>query len=171
MTKPLLTVDDLSIGFGNDAPVVQGVSFDLMQGQTLALVGESGSGKTISCRAILRILPRAAQIRSGQVILNGRSGGLDMVQISERQLRKVRGDAVSMILTGRILGCGFFYQRPAGQRLPCNWWRPLSKQTISSLFLLMISPLFLLILRNSPKLRCKHWPRCLRGSRLACRWR
>ncbi|NRB35805.1 MAG: ABC transporter ATP-binding protein, partial [Rhodobacteraceae bacterium] len=97
MTKPLLTVDDLSIGFGNDAPVVQGVSFDLMQGQTLALVGESGSGKTISCRAILRILPRAAQIRSGQVILNGRSGGLDMVQISERQLRKVRGDAVSMI--------------------------------------------------------------------------
>ena len=101
MTEPLLTVDDLSIGFGKDAPVVQGVSFNLMPGQTLALVGESGSGKTISCRAVLRILPRAAQIRSGQILLRGRAaqGGapLDMTSLPERRLRKVRGDAVSMI--------------------------------------------------------------------------
>ncbi len=94
---PLLSVTDLSIGFGRAEPVVQNVNFDVMPGQTLALVGESGSGKTITCRAILRILPRTAQIRSGQVVLNGRNGALTLTEMGERQLRKVRGDDISMI--------------------------------------------------------------------------
>ncbi|MDU9002305.1 ABC transporter ATP-binding protein [Sedimentitalea todarodis] len=94
---PLLSVKDLSIGFGNGPDVVKNVSFDVMPGQTLALVGESGSGKTVTCRAILRILPRIAQIRSGQITLNGRSGGLELTSLKERKMRDIRGDAVSMI--------------------------------------------------------------------------
>ncbi|MDK3074766.1 ABC transporter ATP-binding protein [Sedimentitalea sp. JM2-8] len=94
---PLLSVRDLSIGFGRGPDVVRNVSFDVMPGQTLALVGESGSGKTVTCRGILRILPKTAQIRSGEIVLNGRSGGLDLASLPERRMRDVRGDAVSMI--------------------------------------------------------------------------
>ena len=95
--KDLLSVEDLSIGFGRDPDVVQGVSFSLKPGGTLALVGESGSGKTITCRAVLRILPKAAQLRSGRIVLNGRDGERVLSQMSEKEMRRVRGDAVSMI--------------------------------------------------------------------------
>ncbi|SFT34291.1 ABC transporter ATP-binding protein [Sedimentitalea nanhaiensis] len=94
---PLLSVRDLTIGFGKGPDVVRNVSFDVMPGQTLALVGESGSGKTVTCRGILRILPKVAQIRSGRIMLYGRSGEVDLTAISERRMRDVRGDAVSMI--------------------------------------------------------------------------
>lgn len=93
----LLSVRDLSIGFGAGDSVVKGVNFDVEAGQTLALVGESGSGKTISCRAALRILPRAAQIRSGTITLNDSKGFEDLTKISERQMRDIRGNRVSMI--------------------------------------------------------------------------
>jgi len=94
---PLLTVDDLSIGFGSAEPVVQGVSFSVEPGQTLALVGESGSGKTITCRAILRILPRTAQIRTGHITLNGTGGSRDLIDMKPRKMRDIRGNDVSMI--------------------------------------------------------------------------
>ncbi|MBK0327401.1 ABC transporter ATP-binding protein [Rhodobacteraceae bacterium F11138] len=94
---PLLSVQDLSIGFGKGPDVVRNVSFDVMPGQSLALVGESGSGKTVTCRGILRILPRAAQIRTGRITLYGRNGEIDLTAISERRMRDVRGDTVSMI--------------------------------------------------------------------------
>lgn len=93
----LLSVENLSIGFGRGEDVVQNVSFKVDPGETLALVGESGSGKTVTCRAILRVLPKIAQIRSGTVTLNGRSGGLELSSLKERRMREVRGDAVSMI--------------------------------------------------------------------------
>ena len=93
----ILDVDDLTIGFGDAPPVVQNVSFKVEAGETLALVGESGSGKTISCRAILRILPRTAQIRSGRIMLNSKSGSTELLGLSSREIRDVRGNQVSMI--------------------------------------------------------------------------
>jgi len=94
---PLLSVENLSIGFGRDEAVVRDVSFRVMPGETLALVGESGSGKTVTCRAVLRILPRNAQIRSGTVMLNSGGKSLDLTTMGERRLRDVRGNQVAMI--------------------------------------------------------------------------
>ena len=93
----LLRVNDLSIGFRAAEPVVQNVSFEVNAGETLALVGESGSGKTLTCRAILRILPRTAQLRTGSIELNGMNGPMILSGLTERRMRRVRGNAVSMI--------------------------------------------------------------------------
>ncbi|TDK50568.1 ABC transporter ATP-binding protein [Antarcticimicrobium luteum] len=94
---PLLSVENLSIGFGKGEAVVRDVSFALNPGETLALVGESGSGKTVTCRAVLRILPRVAQIRSGRISLHTGGKTLDLTGLSERRMRDVRGNQVSMI--------------------------------------------------------------------------
>ncbi|CUH88947.1 Glutathione import ATP-binding protein GsiA [Phaeobacter sp. CECT 5382] len=94
---PLLSVKNLSIGFGKDDSVVQDVSFDVAPGETLALVGESGSGKTITCRAVLRILPKAAQIRSGSIHMQCAQGPTDLVTLEERKMRDLRGNQVAMI--------------------------------------------------------------------------
>ncbi|MCX8952543.1 ABC transporter ATP-binding protein [Ruegeria sp. NA] len=95
--RALLSVRDLSIGFGAGSSVVTDVNFDVKPGETLALVGESGSGKTITCRAVLRILPRTAQIRSGTITLNDSKGTCNLTAVSEREMRGIRGNRVSMI--------------------------------------------------------------------------
>ncbi|MEP5029070.1 MAG: ATP-binding cassette domain-containing protein, partial [Marinomonas sp.] len=93
----LLDVSSLTIGFGKAPPVVSDVSFSVDCGETLALVGESGSGKTLTCRSILRILPAAAQLRSGEIRYNSGANPCDLVQATPRQMRSLRGDRVSMI--------------------------------------------------------------------------
>ena len=94
---PLLEVSDLSIGFGKADPVVSDVSFSIQPGETLALVGESGSGKTLSCRAILRVLPEAAQLRSGTIRYHKGGQTTELLSLSDRAMRSIRGDQISMI--------------------------------------------------------------------------
>ena len=73
---------------------VNGVSFSLEKGQTLALVGETGAGKTTIAKAILRILPDPpAKVRGGEIRLEGE----DLLSISEAAMRRVRGDRISMV--------------------------------------------------------------------------
>jgi len=88
---PLLSVRNLRIHFGSKE-VVCGVDFDVQAGEKLALVGESGSGKTITALALLRLAGEAARIE-GQAVFAGR----DLLQLSERQMRGVRGGDVAMI--------------------------------------------------------------------------
>lgn len=94
---PLLSVNNLSIAFSGNAPVVEDVSFEVQAGETLALVGESGSGKTLICRTALGILPRTASITSGQINLMLDSGPVDLLTLNKRALRNIRGNQVSMI--------------------------------------------------------------------------
>lgn len=94
---PLLKVKNLSIGFGSAPPVVAGVNFAVARGETLALVGESGSGKTLTCRSVLRILPKTAQLRQGSVIFGEGADQKDLLTLPNRQIRQIRGDRVSMI--------------------------------------------------------------------------
>ena len=71
------------------------MSFTIHEGETLGIVGESGCGKTMTALSLLRLVPKpAARIVSGEVILDGE----DLVQISDREMREVRGRKISMIL-------------------------------------------------------------------------
>jgi microcin C transport system ATP-binding protein len=92
---PLLDVRDLCVAFprGKEkTAAVDGVSFSLRRGRTLAIVGESGSGKSITALSVLRLLPHGA-ICSGQVLFRGEN----LLTCSEAHLRELRGDAITMV--------------------------------------------------------------------------
>lgn len=95
--EPIIEVKNLTIGFGTAEPTIQDVNFSVRKGETLAIVGESGSGKTLSCRAILGILPSTAKIYSGEIISSKNTAQQDLLKLNEKLFRKVRGDSVSMI--------------------------------------------------------------------------
>ncbi len=91
-----LKVKDLRISFGTVSGRVQavrGISFDLEEGETLAIVGESGSGKSVTSKAILGILAGNATVEGGEIIYDGK----DLLRLSEEELHKIRGDKISMI--------------------------------------------------------------------------
>jgi oligopeptide/dipeptide ABC transporter ATP-binding protein len=95
MADALLDVSDLRVRFrtrGTVVNAVQGVSFTVEPGQTLAIIGESGSGKTVSAQAIMGLLPDSAQV-SGSIRFKGRQ----LVGRSEHDLREHRGRNVAMV--------------------------------------------------------------------------
>ena len=74
---------------------VDGVSFDLRQGESLAVVGESGSGKSMTALSLLKLVPRpAARIVGGSIRLEGE----EIVDKTEKEMREIRGRRISMIL-------------------------------------------------------------------------
>jgi peptide/nickel transport system ATP-binding protein len=95
--EPILSVENLSVAFGHGRrrnPAVQGLSYTLGQGETLAIVGESGSGKSVSSLALLGLLPRrSAVVESG----TARYAGQDLLTLPEERLRQLRGDRLTMI--------------------------------------------------------------------------
>jgi peptide/nickel transport system ATP-binding protein len=97
MSTPVLRVEDLTVEFtapGGPLRAVDEVSFELAEGEVLGLVGESGSGKTVTCRALIRLLPsRRARITRGAV----RIDGLDLMSLPESAMQRVRGERIGMI--------------------------------------------------------------------------
>ena len=92
---PLLDVRDLNVRFrqgGTETIAVDGVSFTLKRGTTLALVGESGSGKSVTALSIVRLLSRAAEVQ-GQVLFKGE----DLLAYREARLREIRGAQITMV--------------------------------------------------------------------------
>jgi peptide/nickel transport system ATP-binding protein len=94
---PLLDVDELKTWFFTRDGVVRavdGVSFSVARGETLALVGESGCGKSVTSLSILRLIASPpGRTVAGRVVFEGR----DLLALSEPEMRKIRGDAISMI--------------------------------------------------------------------------
>src|ERR1700740_2783795 len=91
--QPLLDVSDLSVAFGRSLAVDR-VSFSIQRGECTALVGESGSGKSVSALSVLRLLPYpAASHPSGAIRFKGR----DLLGSSEREMRGIRGNDISII--------------------------------------------------------------------------
>ena len=96
MSQPLLSVQGLKSQFNQQTETVKavdGVSFDIAEGETFALVGESGCGKSVLALSVLRLLPNNAKITSGKVIYRG----TDLLRMPEREMRQVRGARISMI--------------------------------------------------------------------------
>jgi peptide/nickel transport system ATP-binding protein len=93
---PLLDVRDLKTHFRTDDGLVRavdGVSFQVEKGQTLAIVGESGCGKSVTCMTIMGLNSPRNSIITGEAIFKDR----DLLKISSEELRKVRGREISMI--------------------------------------------------------------------------
>ncbi|HWA88281.1 MAG TPA: ABC transporter ATP-binding protein [Opitutus sp.] len=99
----ILEVENLQTHFLTEdgvLPAVDGVTFSIPRGRTLALVGESGCGKSVTSYSILRLIQKPGRIVGGKILLRPRRGAaLDIVQLAERDPRlfAVRGGVVSMI--------------------------------------------------------------------------
>jgi len=96
----ILEVRDLTVYFYTYAGVVravEGVSFDLYKGETLAIVGETGSGKTVTTRAITRLIQPPGRIVSGSVIYRRDGEEIDLLKLPEEELRKIRGSEIAYV--------------------------------------------------------------------------
>ncbi len=95
--RPILSVRDLCVSFSSDemtVQVVNGISFDLLQGETLGIVGESGCGKSVTSLSIMRLLPRpAGEITSGQILFNREN----LLLADVKRMRQIRGNRIAMI--------------------------------------------------------------------------
>jgi oligopeptide/dipeptide ABC transporter ATP-binding protein len=94
---PLVSIDDLTVQFRTDrgwSTAVEGVSFDIGDGDCVGVVGESGSGKSVTALSMLRLhARRTARFASGSVRYDGR----DLLRIPERDLRRIRGRDIAMV--------------------------------------------------------------------------
>ncbi|MEN4768722.1 ABC transporter ATP-binding protein [Duffyella gerundensis] len=96
MNNSLLEVEDLNIifkGAHQEQHAVRNVSFRVGR-EKLAIVGESGSGKSQTCRALLKLTPKAGRIKATRMQFDG----IDLLAASEKQMRSLRGNRISMIL-------------------------------------------------------------------------
>ncbi|GAB3630682.1 ABC transporter ATP-binding protein [Microbacterium shaanxiense] len=94
---PLLSVQDLAVEFSTSAGVVRaldGVSFEVSEGETLAILGESGSGKSVTAQAIMALLPRpAGSIAGGRIVY----GGTDLAAQPIKKVRELCATEIAMI--------------------------------------------------------------------------
>ena len=90
----LLSVRDVHIrDRATDREIVHGISFELAPGQVVGIVGESGSGKTLTCRAVLGILPDQLAVSAGSI----RLAGVDLAELSGKQWTELRGSTISAV--------------------------------------------------------------------------
>jgi oligopeptide/dipeptide ABC transporter ATP-binding protein len=96
VASPLLSVEDLHVEIATRrgrVKAVDGISFEVQEGEAVGLVGESGCGKSMTLRAILGLLPRGGRITRGRVLFRG----TDLRSLDRGKLRDIRGRSVSMI--------------------------------------------------------------------------
>jgi oligopeptide/dipeptide ABC transporter ATP-binding protein len=94
---PVLSVRNLSVTFpvpsGEEALVVDGISFDVAPGEIVALVGESGCGKSMTSLALLDLVPEPGRIASGEVFFGGR----DVLAVPVREKERLRGGGIGLV--------------------------------------------------------------------------
>jgi oligopeptide/dipeptide ABC transporter ATP-binding protein len=96
-TDTLVSVENLKTYFYTEdgtVPAIDGVSFEVKKGETLAIVGESGSGKSVTSLSIMRLIPQPpGKILDGDIKFQGES----LLSKSEKEMREIRGNRISMI--------------------------------------------------------------------------
>jgi oligopeptide/dipeptide ABC transporter ATP-binding protein len=104
MSDPsVLSVREFSVGLkigGGERRLVQSISFDVHQGEILAIVGESGAGKSVAMMGLLSLLPRPPFRVTGQVELVGHG---NLLSKTDRQLRGIRGNEIAMVFQDPML--------------------------------------------------------------------
>jgi oligopeptide/dipeptide ABC transporter ATP-binding protein len=101
----ILEVKNLRVHYATptgDVIAVNGISFNVYEGETIALVGESGCGKTTTAMGILRLVQPPGRIVEGEVWLRSGSQGTELVSLSEKELRRLRWDKISLIPQGAM---------------------------------------------------------------------
>jgi peptide/nickel transport system ATP-binding protein len=93
----MLSVEDLRVYFRGDetlARAVDGISFEVRQGETVCLVGESGCGKTVSALAVLGLIPKPpGEIAGGKILFEGKN----LLDLTEEEMQDIRGNHISMV--------------------------------------------------------------------------
>ena len=92
----ILELNGLTVAFGERA-VVRDLSYTLYRGRTLGIVGESGSGKSVSSMALMGLLPKTAKVTGNAWFSNGSDKRVDLLALSEKELRHYRGNHIAMI--------------------------------------------------------------------------
>ncbi|WP_416223037.1 dipeptide ABC transporter ATP-binding protein [Tianweitania sp.] len=96
-TSPILSVNDLSVAFGA-ARVVDGLSFSVRPGETVAIVGESGSGKSVTSLSVMRLVEHGnGRLTNGSILFDAGEGTTDLATAGETRMRKLRGNEIAMI--------------------------------------------------------------------------
>ncbi|SHO58313.1 ABC transporter ATP-binding protein [Vibrio quintilis] len=97
LKTPILCVENLSVAFGK-TPVVENLSFAVMPGRTLAIVGESGSGKSVTSQSVMRLADiHGAAYTSGRILYSGSGSEVDLLALSQQEMRRFRGKEIAMI--------------------------------------------------------------------------
>lgn len=112
---PLLTINNLEIGFNNDAGgsrALDGISFTVNRNEIVALVGESGSGKSVTALAIMQLLPKSVQHSGGSIWFEDEPGPVDLLHARNEELQEIRGRRIGMVFQepmsslNPVLTCG-----------------------------------------------------------------
>jgi len=155
----LLEVQNLQTHFrtpdGGVNRAVDGLSFNVDAGETVAIVGESGCGKSVTAMSILRLIPEPPGRMAGAICFNGK----DLMKLSEREMRDIRGNEIGMIFQepmtslNPVLGIG----RQIGEALQLH--QALSKQEAQAKAVEMLT----LVGIPAPDKRVKEYPHQLSG--------
>ena len=93
----VLEINNLNVSFGsgrNQVEVVSGVTLKIPEGKIVGVVGESGCGKTVTALSIMRLIPDPpGKITNGEILFDGEN----LLELSERDIRPIRGNRISMI--------------------------------------------------------------------------
>ena len=102
---PLLSVRDLAVEFRSGrGPVqaVRGVSFDLADGETIAIIGESGSGKTTLAVSLIKLISRGARVRRGEILYRNERGTQNVLDMESDELRRFRWNEAAMVFQSAL---------------------------------------------------------------------
>jgi peptide/nickel transport system ATP-binding protein len=156
--EPYLQVNDLVVRFPSEDGVVnavEGVSFSVSRGKTLAVVGESGSGKSVTALAIMGLINRRQATVKGEVWLDGQ----ELVDTPDAKVRKLRGSKMAMIFQDPMSSLHPFYRVGAQLGEAARVHRKISKKAARAEAIEMLSRVGI----PAPKRRVDDYPHQLSG--------
>jgi len=157
MSAPVLEINGLSVEFRTNhgwKAVTSDVSLDINHGETVALVGESGSGKSVTAMSVLNLLPKNAR-RTGSIKFQG----VEVLAASEPQLRKLRGQGISMIFQEPMTALNPVYTVESQLCEAILSHSKISKQEAAKLALKLLQQVHM----PNPEKKLKHYPHQLSG--------